>query len=197
MGVCYRGRRKPCWGCFLGYSRVIYHSTYVGIVLDPLFLKPQYFWRAPPKSDKVWSQRQRVTYYFTIKTLSATPIPWYRWKAETLSFLHVLLVYGNILTILLIKKRQNGAFVMRYYFWRNRQKIDSKRHHHGEGVGWMVLAGNVAVLDVVRSLFWRHGVMSSRHVGPTRPTCRRHHVMSGSFFLCRMSCRYLIADMSW
>jgi hypothetical protein len=59
------------------------------------------------------------------------------------------------------------------------------------------LAGNVVFSDVVRSWFWRHGVVSSQHVGPTRPTCRRHHVMSGSFFLCRMSCRYLIADMSW
>ncbi len=60
-----------------------------------------------------------------------------------------------------------------------------------------LLLGNVAILDVVSSWFWRHGVVSSWHVGPTRPTCRRHHVMSGSFFLCRMSCRYLIADMSW
>jgi hypothetical protein len=59
------------------------------------------------------------------------------------------------------------------------------------------LAGNVAVLDIVWSWFWRHVFVSSRHVCPTRPTCRRHHVMSGSFFLCRMSCLYLIADMSW
>ena len=59
------------------------------------------------------------------------------------------------------------------------------------------LAGNVAVLDIVRSWFWRHVFVSSRHVCPTRPTCRRHHVMSGSFFLCRMSCLYLIADMLW
>jgi len=59
------------------------------------------------------------------------------------------------------------------------------------------LAGNVVFSDVVRSWFWRHVFVSSRHDGPTQPTCRRHHVMSGSFFLCRMSCRYLIADMSW
>jgi len=59
------------------------------------------------------------------------------------------------------------------------------------------LAGNVVFSDVVRSWFWRHVFVSSRHDGPTRLTCRRHHVMSGSFFLCRMSCRYLIADMSW
>ena len=45
-----------------------------------------------------------------------------------------------------------------------------------------ILAGNVAFLDVVNSWFWRHVFVSSRHVGPTRPTCRRHHVMSGSFF---------------
>jgi len=48
----------------------------------------------------------------------------------------------------------------------------------------VTLAGNVVVLDVIRSWFWRrHVFVSSRHVGPTRPTCRRHHVMSGTFFL--------------
>jgi len=40
-------------------------------------------------------------------TLSATPRPWYRWKAENLSFLHVLLVWGVTLTSLLVKKRQS------------------------------------------------------------------------------------------
>jgi len=32
-----------------------------------------------------------------MKTLSATPRPYDRWKAETLSFLHELLVWGVIL----------------------------------------------------------------------------------------------------
>jgi hypothetical protein len=32
--------------------------------------------------------------YFVKKTLSPTPRPIYRWKAETLSFLYVLLVRG-------------------------------------------------------------------------------------------------------
>ena len=43
-----------------------------------------------------------------MKTLFATPSSWYHWKAETLSFLHVLLVWGVTMTILLIKKRQTG-----------------------------------------------------------------------------------------
>jgi len=51
-----------------------------------------------------------------MKTLSTTPRPWYHWKAEDLSFLHVLLVLGVTLTILLIKKRQSWAFVLRYNF---------------------------------------------------------------------------------
>ncbi len=59
------------------------------------------------------------------------------------------------------------------------------------------LSGNVVFSDVVRSWFWRHVFVSCWHDGPTRPTCQRHHVMSGSFFLRCMSCRYLIADMSW
>jgi hypothetical protein len=42
-----------------------------------------------------------------MKTLSVTPRPWYRWKAEDLSFLHVLLVWGVTLTSLLIKKCQS------------------------------------------------------------------------------------------
>ena len=48
-----------------------------------------------------------------MKTLSATPRPWYRWKAEDLSFLYVLLVWGVALTSLIIKKRQSWAFVLR------------------------------------------------------------------------------------
>jgi hypothetical protein len=39
-----------------------------------------------------------------------------RWKAEALSFLYVLLVWGVVLTSLLIKKRQSLPFVLRYYF---------------------------------------------------------------------------------
>jgi hypothetical protein len=68
-----------------------------------------------------------------MNTLSATPRPWYRWKAEDLSFLHVLLVWGVTVTSLLIKKRQSWAFVLRYYFWGNRQKIDKE-------IMWMPMA---------------------------------------------------------
>jgi hypothetical protein len=42
-----------------------------------------------------------------MKTLSETPRPWYRWKAENLSFLHVLLVWGVILVSLLNKDLQS------------------------------------------------------------------------------------------
>ena len=42
-----------------------------------------------------------------MKTLSATPRPYDRWKAETLSFLHVLLVWGVKLASLLNKRRQS------------------------------------------------------------------------------------------
>ena len=42
-----------------------------------------------------------------MKTKSTTPRPYDRWKAETLSFLHVLLVLGVKLTSLLTTMRQN------------------------------------------------------------------------------------------
>ena len=42
-----------------------------------------------------------------MKTLSATPRPYDRWKAETLSFLHVLLVWVVKLASLLNKMRQS------------------------------------------------------------------------------------------
>jgi hypothetical protein len=44
------------------------------------------------------------------------PRPWYRWKAEALSFLYVLLDWEVALTSLIIKKSQSWAFVLRYYF---------------------------------------------------------------------------------
>ncbi len=53
-----------------------------------------------------------------MKTLSVTPRPWYRWKAEYLRFLHVLLVRGVTLTSLLIKKRQSWALVLSILFDR-------------------------------------------------------------------------------
>ncbi len=36
----------------------------------------------------------RANALLVMKTLSATPRPFYRWKAEDLSFLYVLLVWG-------------------------------------------------------------------------------------------------------
>jgi hypothetical protein len=36
----------------------------------------------------------RADAFLVMKTLSATPIPFYCWKAEDLSFLYVLLVWG-------------------------------------------------------------------------------------------------------
>ncbi len=44
-----------------------------------------------------------------MKTLSETPRPYKRWKAETLSFLHVLLVWEVALASLLNKTRQSSG----------------------------------------------------------------------------------------
>jgi hypothetical protein len=61
-----------------------------------------------------------------MKTLSATPRPWHRWKAEDLSFLNVLLARGVTLTSLLIKKHQSWALVLRYFFDGIVKKIDKE-----------------------------------------------------------------------
>ena len=45
--------------------------------------------------------------YLLMKTLSATLIPLYHWKAEIISFLYVLIVWGVKLTSLLIKRPQS------------------------------------------------------------------------------------------
>ena len=44
-----------------------------------------------------------------MKTLSETPRPYNRWKAASLSFLHVLLVWGVAMASLLIKTRQSSG----------------------------------------------------------------------------------------
>ena len=48
-----------------------------------------------------------------MKTLSATPGPHDRWKADTLSFLHVLLVWGVKLASLLNKRRQTWTLLQK------------------------------------------------------------------------------------
>jgi hypothetical protein len=89
---------------------VIYRSTYVGI------------------SDR--SRNSKTSIFLmstseTIKTKITTSVRYLifhqedsvrDWKAEDLSFLYELLVWGVALTSLLIKKRQSLAFVLRYYF---------------------------------------------------------------------------------
>ena len=49
----------------------------------------------------------RTDAFFLWKTLSATPRPKYCWKAEDVSFLHVLLVWGVKLSHLLNKMCQS------------------------------------------------------------------------------------------
>jgi hypothetical protein len=50
-----------------------------------------------------------------MKTLSATPRPWYHWKAETLSFLHGLLVWAvTTLTISIKLKSVKTGLCVRY-----------------------------------------------------------------------------------
>ena len=47
-----------------------------------------------------------------MKTLSATPRPYNRWKAESHSFLYMLLGWGVALASLLIKTRQSLSLVL-------------------------------------------------------------------------------------
>jgi len=78
-----------------------------------------------------------------MKTLSATPRPWYHWKAEDFSLLHMSLVWGVTLPGLLIKKRQSWAFVLRYYFRIQNNAGGNETtftfavtHHQNSSQGW-------------------------------------------------------------
>ena len=51
-----------------------------------------------------------------MKTLSLTPRPYDRWKAETLSFLYVLLVWGVKLASLLNKRLQSWQFTRSHLY---------------------------------------------------------------------------------
>ena len=52
-------------------------------------------------------KRMLADAFLLMKTLFATPRSWYNWKAETLSFLHVLLVWSVNLASLLNKRCQS------------------------------------------------------------------------------------------
>ena len=70
-------------------------STYE-LAHDLFFLRREQFSIAPKNGGKTQSDVVRAFAYLLMKTLSATPRPLYPWKAETVSFLHVLLVWGSI-----------------------------------------------------------------------------------------------------
>jgi hypothetical protein len=64
-----------------------------------------------------------------MKTLSATPRPYDCWKTETLSFLHVLLVWGVTPTCLLNTRRQSWTIhskqtVDRILEWADKQLLN-------------------------------------------------------------------------
>ena len=86
---------------------MIYRRTYVGILCEILFRNRAEFSIDLKKSTKSQPQPFRADAFLLWKTLSTTPRPLYRWKAETVSFLHVLLVWGVKLTSLLTTTRQN------------------------------------------------------------------------------------------
>ena len=65
--------------------------------------------------------------YFTMKTLTATPRPYDRWKAETLSFLHLLLVLGVKLTSLLATVHQNYGIILKGTYFRKIANSPIKR----------------------------------------------------------------------
>jgi hypothetical protein len=101
---------------FEGVSRVIYHSLYVGLSGVGHNFEEAIFLTSNSKSRVITTSTCLRQLIFVMKPLSATPRPWYHWKAENLSFLNVLLVRGVTMTSLLIKKRQSWALVLRYSF---------------------------------------------------------------------------------
>ncbi len=79
-----------------------------------------------------------------MKTLPTAPRPYNRWKAETLSFLHVLLVWGVSLTSLINEMRQSWTIhlkqtVDRISEWADKEKAVSQSplavlHDNNNGV---------------------------------------------------------------
>ena len=63
-----------------------------------------------------------------MKTLSANLRPYNRWKAETLSFLHVLFVLGVKTTSLLNKTRQSYGIRFKGAFFRKIKNSPIKRY---------------------------------------------------------------------
>ncbi len=84
---------------------------YVGITACFVFSKRGLNSRSPQNPEKTQPQLFCADAYFDKKTLFTTPQPLYHWKAETLSFLHVLLVWGVKLTSLLTKMCQSVTSV--------------------------------------------------------------------------------------
>jgi hypothetical protein len=143
-------------------------------------------------------------FYLFQNTLELSPPPsvFFSSVSSVPTFHHGLFFFASLATFLSrssphtsVSIARQRAVCCRGRWWLCRSNLWWRRQRRQRRWRGGSLAGNVVILDVVDSWFWRHVFVSSRHDGPTRPTCRRHHVMSGSFFLCRMTCRYLIADM--
>ena len=95
---------------------MIYRSTYVGISDRSLNSETSIFLMSTSEiieTKILTSVRYLIFHHEDSVRDPQTLVPW---KAEALSFLYVLLVWGVALTSLLIKKRQSLAFVLRYYF---------------------------------------------------------------------------------
>jgi hypothetical protein len=86
---------------------MIYRRTYVGNLSEILFRKRAEFSIDLKKSTKSQPQPFRADVFLLWKTLSTTPRPLYRWKAETVSVRYVSLVLGVNMSSLLSKSCQN------------------------------------------------------------------------------------------
>jgi hypothetical protein len=65
----------------------------------------------------------RAEEYLDRKTLSLTPRPKYHWKAEDLSFLYVLLVWGVKLASMLNKRYQSSLLCVDVKIFRGMNKL--------------------------------------------------------------------------
>jgi hypothetical protein len=86
--------------------KVIYRSTYIGIVFGSLIFETSKLNPSTSKSSVITTSTLLRQLIFRYEDSVRNPQPYNRWKAENLSFLHVLLVWGITLTSLLIKKHQ-------------------------------------------------------------------------------------------
>jgi hypothetical protein len=119
------------------------------------------------------------------------PQPLYCWKAEIVSFLHVLLVLGVKLTSLLNKMCQSWGYVLKYAFWRNRQK-EREGDNKGLGVACRVFITNNASARSPSNIIYIITLNLEEQSEESPPGYTPFMWAGGTFFPVVLLCQFLV-----